>query len=152
MKRVDRVIQHIADSLNDKDVLEVACGCAEFSYAASNIAKTVTCIDIDDTRIKLNISERTNLKFQMLDATEMNFVDDLFDTAVLYNAVGHLEGIIEKVLSECRRVVKPNGDIYLISSFKMDKWFLRDTLLRRLHENVEIQEIEPFLFVKIKNH
>jgi len=42
MKRVERVIQHIADSLNDKDILEVACGCAEFSYAASNLAKTVT--------------------------------------------------------------------------------------------------------------
>ena len=152
MKRVDRVIQHIADSLNDKDVLEVACGCAEFSYAASNIAKTVTCIDLDDTRIKLNIAERTNLKFQRLDATEMNFDDDLFDTAVLYNAVGHLEEIIDEALSECRRVVKPNGDIYLISSFKMDKWFLRDTLLRRLQENVEVQEIEPFLFVKIRNH
>ena len=78
--------------------------------------------------------------------------DDLFDTAVLYNAVGHLEEIIDEVLSECRRVVKPNGDIYLISSFKMDKWFLRDTLLRRLQENVEVQEIEPFLFVKIMNH
>lgn len=152
MKRVERVIQHIADSLNDKDVLEVACGCAEFSYAASNIAKTVTCIDLDDTRIKLNIAERTNIKFQVMDATEMSFNDRLFDTAVLYNAVGHLEEIIDEVVSECQRVVKPHGTIYLISSFKMDKWFLRDTLLRRLHENVEIQEIEPFLFVKISNH
>lgn len=152
MKRVERVIQHIADSLNDKDVLEVACGCAEFSYAASNIAKTVTCIDLDDKRIKLNIAERTNIKFQILDATNMSFDDDLFDTAVLYNAVGHLEEIIDEVLSECRRVVKPNGDIYLISSFKMDKWFLRDMLLRSLQENVEVQEIEPFLFVKIRNH
>ena len=149
MRRVEQVIYHIKESIENKKVLEVACGCAEFSYYASFCACEVKCVDLDGSRIKLDFEKRNNLTFQIMDATKLDYHDNSFDTVVLYNAAGHLEEIMDEVLMECRRVVKYTGVIYIISSFKMDKRFLQESLLQKLHENVEIQEIEPFLFVKI---
>ena len=40
MKRVEQAIAHIAESINGKAVLEIACGCAEFSLAAAQTAKS----------------------------------------------------------------------------------------------------------------
>ena len=48
MLRAEQAIKKIQGHIVDKNILEVACGCAEFSIAASKIAKTVICIDLDD--------------------------------------------------------------------------------------------------------
>ena len=40
MKRVEQVIAHIAENINGKAVLEIACGCAEFSLAAAQTASS----------------------------------------------------------------------------------------------------------------
>ena len=47
MKRVEQAIAHIAENINGKAVLEIACGCAEFSLAAAQTAKSVDGIDLD---------------------------------------------------------------------------------------------------------
>lgn len=52
-----------------------------------------------------------------------------FDTAVMYNAIGHLGAVLEKVLKECLRVTKPGGAIFVISSFRMDMPAIDEKLL-----------------------
>lgn len=129
MKRVERAIEHIAESINGKAVLEVACGCAEFSLAAAQTAKSVDGIDLDYLRLPPSARKTEGFKFTVMDATNMTFAEGSFDTAVMYNAIGHLGAVLEKVLKECLRVTKPGGAIFVISSFRMDMPVIDEKLL-----------------------
>jgi ubiquinone/menaquinone biosynthesis C-methylase UbiE len=39
---------------------------------------------------------------------------------ILYNALCHIEGRYDAIMAECRRVLKPEGRILLIATWKMD--------------------------------
>lgn len=41
MKKTDKLVQLLNSHIEDKDILEVACGGAEFSISASTMAKSV---------------------------------------------------------------------------------------------------------------
>ena len=49
MKKTDRLVNILASDIEHKDVLEVACGAADFSISAARIANRVSCIDLDDS-------------------------------------------------------------------------------------------------------
>ena len=125
MKRVEQAIEHIAENISGKAVLEVACGCAEFSLAA----KSVDGIDLDYLRLPPSARKTEGFKFTVMDATNMAFAEGSFDTAVMYNAIGHLGAVLEKVLKECLRVTKPGGAIFVISSFRIDMPVIDEKLL-----------------------
>lgn len=129
MKRVEQAIEHIAENISGKSVLEVACGCAEFSLAAAQTAKSVDGIDLDYLRLPPSARKTEGFKFTVMDATNMAFPDGSFDAAVMYNAVGHLGAVLEKVLKECLRVTKPGGAIFVISSFRIDMPVIDEKLL-----------------------
>ena len=129
MKRVERAIAHIAENINGKTVLEVACGCAEFSLAAAQTAKSVDGIDLDYLRLPPSARKTEGFKFTVMDATNMAFPEGSFDAAVMYNAIGHLGAVLEKVLKECLRVTKPGGAIFVISSFRIDMPVIDEKLL-----------------------
>ena len=129
MKRVEQAIEHIAESINGKAVLEVACGCAEFSLAAAQTVKSVDGIDLDYLRLPPSARKTEGFKFTVMDATNMAFPEGSFDAAVMYNAIGHLGAVLEKVLKECLRVTKPGGAIFVISSFRMDMPVIDEKLL-----------------------
>ena len=48
MKRVETAISRLMPDIDGKRVLEPACGCAEFSIAATAHAAEVVCFDLDD--------------------------------------------------------------------------------------------------------
>ncbi len=129
MKRAYQAIAHIAENINGKSVLEVACGCAEFSLAAAQTAKSVDGIDLDYLRLPSQAHKTEGFTFTIMDATNMAFADASFDTVVMYNAIGHLGAVLEKVLKECLRVTKQGGAIFVISSFRMDMPVIDEKLL-----------------------
>lgn len=129
MKRVEQAIAHIAESINGKAVLEIACGCAEFSLAAAQTAKSVDGIDLDYLRLPPQAHKTEDFAFTIMDATNMTFADGSFDTVIMYNSVGHLGAVLEKVLKECLRVTKPGGVIFVISSFRTDMSAIDEKLL-----------------------
>lgn len=51
MKRVETAISRLMPDIDGKRVLEPACGCAEFSIAATAHAAEVVCFDLDDQRL-----------------------------------------------------------------------------------------------------
>lgn len=129
MSRVEGAIKAISNDICKKDVLEVACGCAEFSICASKIARVVQCIDLDSARLRQEIFEHYNIIFNVMDATAMHYADKTFDTIVMYNAIGHLSQIMASVIGECQRVLKTDGAIIIVSSFKLDKNIIHNDLL-----------------------
>ena len=152
MSRVSQVVKRIGETIINKDILEVACGCADFSLEASKIAKHVSCIDLDDFRLNPQIKECDNVAFFRMDATKLQFVDKSFDTIVIYNAVCHIKEIIPLVLSECMRVLRTQGQTYIISSFASDKVVIREELLPYLSSsgiNISIDEDKYFIYLRI---
>ena len=129
MKRAEQALAHIAENIRGKDVLEVACGCAEFSLCAAKTAESVTGIDLNYMRLPPQARKTEGFTFVIMNATNMSFADESFDTVVMYNAVGHLCAVLEKVLKECLRVTKPGGAIFVISSFRTDMPAIDEKLL-----------------------
>ena len=119
MKKTDKFIKLIQSDIEGKIILEVACGSGELSVAASALAKTVTCIDIDDGRLCEQI-HRDNIRFEVMDAREMTFADESFDTVVIYNALFHIKDYWDDIINECRRVIKKDGAIYVVSTWSLD--------------------------------
>lgn len=152
MKRIEQAIAHIAENIDGKSVLEVACGCAEFSMYAASTAKSVDGIDLDYLRLPPQARKTKGFTFTLMDATNMAFAAESFDTVVMYNAVGHLGAVLEKVLGECFRVIKPSGRIFVISSFRMDMPVIEEKLLPLLEKRKTKYEKENdgiFTYVKI---
>ena len=152
MTRVEKVVQKLHTEFASKNILEVACGCGEFSIAASEFAASVHAIDLDDSRLLPKAKMVNDLHFQIMDAADMTYEDKSFDTVVMYNAVGHLATIVEDVFDECLRVLKDEGSILIVSSFSMDKFFIDTTLIPYLkgkHIDFEKNEDEIFMYVKV---
>lgn len=153
MKRVQQALKMIEAGIKGKRVLEVACGCGEFSIKAASIANEVQCIDLDSFRLLSEIENHSNIIFKKMDATKMTYEDGYFDSCVVYNAIGHLSNSLEKIIEECIRVTSHNGNIYIISSFKMDKRVINDKLIPLLQsQNMDysLREKLPFICVTIK--
>lgn len=103
----------------DKNVLDIGCGAAGKSlYYASLGAKSVTGLDIvsyyeqeANVLAKLyNLSDK--FSFVLGDASALPFNDNSFDTIIINDAVEHVDKP-ELVLTECIRVLKKGGRIYL---------------------------------------
>ena len=64
----------LAADIENKNVLEVACGAAGFSVSAARIAHRVDCIDLDDSRLNPMVAQ-SNVCFQIMDACQMEYQD-----------------------------------------------------------------------------
>lgn len=129
MTRVEEAVQRLRSELEQKEILEAACGCAEFSIHAAKYAKTVQSIDLDSGRLSPKAKDCQNLIFCEMDVTAMSYEDDSFDTVVIYNAIGHLWDVLEKAVEECLRVLRVGGNLHIISSVKMDKHVISHDLI-----------------------
>ena len=89
MKKTDIFVNMFASDIENKDILEVACGTADFSISAIRIANSVSCIDLDDNRLN-NLAEQNNVTFQIMDAAKMSYPDNTFDVVVIYNSFFHI--------------------------------------------------------------
>ena len=126
MKRTDALVRLLLPSVENKRILEVTCGAADFSISASRFAKSVCCIDLDDSRLNGAIL-RPNIQFQIMDASKMDYPDDSFDTVVLYNAFFHIQSHWDEIARECKRVVKDEGSIYIVGTWKLDMNLIEHT-------------------------
>ena len=125
MRKTDAVVRILLPEIAGKEILEVACGTGDFSLSASAYAKAVYCIDLDESRLSHKI-KKDNITFRKMDASRMSFPDGKFDTIFIYNAFFHIQSQWTNIEKECRRVLRPNGSIYIIGTWKLDTSLLTD--------------------------
>lgn len=126
MKKTDKAVRLLMADIENRDILEVACGTADFSLSALPFASGVSCIDLDDSRLSPP-ARQSALHFQVMDAARMDYADHTFDTVFIYNAFSHIHNQWEAIEKECRRVAKENGTIVIVSTWSLDTGLLRDT-------------------------
>ena len=132
MKTVEQIGMLVSNHINNKHILEIACGSAEFSIMASSKAERIECIDVDASRLLPEAQQKSPITFHVMDATRLLFPDESFDTVIAYNAIGHLSGVLERAIHESIRVLKADGSLLIITNWKLDK-------------SVIIKEALPFL-------
>lgn len=125
MTKTDKLTALLRADIRDKDVLEVACGAAEFSLSASREAKSVCGIDLDDKRLSPRARE-SGIQFQIMDAADMSYPDHIFDTVMIYNAFAHIRSQWDAIEKECKRVLKPAGALYVVGTWKLDTNLMED--------------------------
>ncbi len=141
MKNTDSLVHLLIADIDNKSVLEVGCGSADFSISAATYANSVSCIDLDACRLgKL----KENVHFQNMDASKMDFADQTFDTAVLYNAFFHIRSQWAEIEKECKRVLKENGTLYIVGTWKLDV----NEMMKEFGEKAKWHD--RFLIVQIK--
>ena len=144
MKKTDALVKILTSDIENKDVLEVACGTADFSVSAAQLANSVSCIDLDDSRLT-DLTGKNNVSFKIMDASEMTFLNDTFDTIVIYNAFFHIQTQWSEIEKECLRVLKSKGIIYIVGTWKLDTSLMKDVFGDKAFWQ------EDFLIVKIAN-
>lgn len=99
-----------------KDVLDVACGEGYGSAFMADVARKVTGVDISHEAVQYASTtyQKSNLDFQQGSATDLKFGDATFDVVVSFETIEHLAEQ-DKMLSEIRRVLRPDG-LLVISS------------------------------------
>ena len=112
MRRITKALNQIVHSIECKNVLEIACGSGKFSLEAASIAHSVTCIDLDDSRLLPSVRNAENIVFLLMDAINLQMASDSVDVIVFYNALAHVENELEKILNECYRVLRKRGAIF----------------------------------------
>ena len=130
MGKTNELVRMLATDIENKDILEVACGAAGFSVSAARIANHVACIDLDDSRLNDQAKEN-NIHFQIMDASKMSFHDNMFDTLFIYNAFFHIQSQWNMIERDCKRVLKSTGKIYIVGTWKLDTNLMIDTFGER---------------------
>jgi SAM-dependent methyltransferase len=106
-------------------LLDVATGSGGFiTYLLDNIRDFTEITGIDNNPRPLDAARKTfirdNIRFLKMDAAQMEFPDDYFDTVSIANSLHHLEDLTG-VLSEMRRVCKPGGQFIISEMYRDDQ-------------------------------
>lgn len=134
MGRTENIIKHFDADMRDKDILEVACGSAEFSVFAAQVANTVDCIDLTDAELLPEVKQTKNLTFKQMNAIKTDYADKSFDTIVMFNAMSYLDTVFKKLFIELKRILRDDGCLYIISSPKIDKCIIEDIVIPYLEK------------------
>ena len=109
-----------------KNVLDAACGEGYGSYILSKKAKTVIGIDISSEAIEYASEEykNKNLKYICASIEKLPLEDNSIDIIISFETIEHVnENIQKKFLSEIKRVLRPNGILFMSSP---DKYIYSD--------------------------
>lgn len=105
--------------IENKEVIDIACGEGYGSYYMSQFAKHVTGVDIDNDTIAYARATypKANLQFIQSDASSIELPDNHFaDVVVSFETIEHLnEQQQHQALTQIKRLLKPDG-ILIIST------------------------------------
>ncbi len=105
------------ESIKGGRVLDIGCGSGRSTAILSGVADEVIGIDFSErllNQARKILQRNENVRFYLEDAKSMHFKDSKFDHVfMLWNTFGNLYSVRDKVLQEAKRIVKPEGNIYL---------------------------------------
>ena len=110
-------MQNLEKKLKEIDggnVLDVATGRGEFINLIKEFKSyaSITAIDTSERVEKAFKEKFKNVKFQIMDAANMSFQDEAFDTVCLSNSLHHMPDL-NKTLNEMKRVLQKGGNFII---------------------------------------
>lgn len=102
---------------NSNEILDLACGTGDMSFALNKISPEANIIGLDfcqemlDIAIDKNTSEK--IKFIQGNALELNLPDNSFDSVIISYGLRNMSDY-KKCLEEIYRVLKPTGKLVIL--------------------------------------
>ena len=112
-------VKNPEDMFSGKDVLDIGCGAAGKSlYYASLGAEKVHGVDVvehyaeESAKLAADLGLSDKFEFHLCDAACLEFPENTFDTIIMNDSMEHVAEP-EKVVEQCRRVLKTGGKLYV---------------------------------------
>jgi ubiquinone/menaquinone biosynthesis C-methylase UbiE len=107
-----QVVKARFKNLTNQRVLDLGCGYGYYTNYFKSIGADVLGVDASSNMIKIARSRYKDCSFDICDITEvLPFADNSFDLIFCNQVLMDIENI-EQALSECYRILKPNGIFY----------------------------------------
>jgi ubiquinone/menaquinone biosynthesis C-methylase UbiE len=115
-------LKRVFGNISGGRVLDVATGNGNFVQSLiENLKDYVELVGIDNNERVVNAmrekSKRENIRFARMDAERLDFADATFDTVCISNSLHHMKNL-PQVLSEMKRVLKPDGHFIVGEMFR----------------------------------
>jgi ubiquinone/menaquinone biosynthesis C-methylase UbiE len=142
--------------------LDLGCGLGRHSVYMAHKGFDTTAVDLSNYGINYleewALKEKVSIKTAVCDMLELPFKDNSFDCIMAYNVIYHTntEGFI-KALEEIRRVLMPNGEIFLTLISKNTWSFQKASQYKKVDENTilrdehETEKGVPHFYVNIND-
>lgn len=114
---VGLILKKIATLRNLGNVLELGCGNGTFSKVLANNSGSLLATDLSDEMVKVSKNQLktfSNTRVEKADCFNLLFPDNSFDTVFMANLI-HIISKPENAIKECKRVLKKNGSLIVIS-------------------------------------
>lgn len=111
------LLQKTEQLQNLKKTLELGCGNGTYSKILAKNATSLTATDFSDemvTAAKKRLKRYENVKVEKADCFHLPYPDCSFDTIFMANLL-HIIPEPEKAVAECKRALKKNGQLLIVS-------------------------------------
>jgi SAM-dependent methyltransferase len=98
------------------DVLDVGSGDGAAAALLAPYCRALTCVDVNAHALSLareRLAKHPHVRVQLADAHALPFANESFDTVLLFHTLTYTEHPL-RALSECTRVLRPNGKLVLL--------------------------------------
>ncbi len=143
---LDPILNEVNIDPQKSHILEIGCGVGRFSRSLSNRFQQVTAVDVSNEMINQarDLHQPTlypNLDFQPTDGTSLGCIfSNSIDVVFSYEVFQHMPSpeIILKNLEEIRRVLRPQGIVYihLMTNHGRFKKFIKKLLKQLIPQTV----------------
>ncbi len=99
------------------NVLELACGDGVYSKILAKNSKRLLATDFSEEMVKASkerLKSFNNVTVEKANCFDLQYSDKSFDTVFMANLI-HIIPTPEKALEECKRVLKPGGNLIVVS-------------------------------------
>ena len=127
-----------------KQILDLGCGLGRHSILFAKNEYEVSALDLSKYAVdhleKWAKEENVLVKTEVGDMLNLPYSDDAFDAIFSYHTISHTDtcGFI-KIIEEIKRVLKPEGEIFLTLCSK-DTWSFKESGYPKLDENTVIKK------------
>lgn len=117
------------------------CGCGTGIFASCFPGQSYTGIDISRDYIQRAREQHRGYRFQVMDASSLQFPSESFEAVIVSGVLHHLESsLAKKVLSEVSRVLKPAGKLLMWEDVPTrNAWNVVGKLVHRLDAGEHIR-------------
>ena len=141
------MFQHLGLDVKNKDILEIGCGNGYGGHLLNQLGpKSYVGLDVMEEQVEIAQRNYPQYKFIVQDAADLGqFADASRDVVIIFGVLHHIPEW-RKVLDEIRRVLKPNGSLFLEEPRGLDIKFF-DFFFRWGHPNTDfgLKAMEEYL-------
>jgi ubiquinone/menaquinone biosynthesis C-methylase UbiE len=116
-KEIELLKNRLLENRNLGKTLELGCGDGVYTETIASNSDKVVATDWSDEMVEVFKQKYTNNKLievQKEDCLNLSFANDSFDTVFMANLL-HVIPTPEKALDECKRILKTDGQIIILS-------------------------------------